>query len=301
MTVTAAGTFTYTPTPAARQAATATTTDTFTVTASDGVAATPETVTVSVSLVVGTPVGTPTTITGTDVGYGSSPYYAWQGIYAGNVTAYSGSIVVYPNSFPSNTTINWNLTPKSGLTNTINAWSHVDYGNYQGDPVSITPAQNKNITALQLNVNWTLAGVAPQDVLSELWLTTSSDASGGFSDYDFEVGFLPYVSPGIHGWLAGLTSEGTFTDVDGVTWNIARGTSGVDNVPYLVVYLPGYASHEGVLDFGSFLAALRSKGVITGNEWVNGVAFGVESDTGAGSLTINSYATPVYTTSSQSV
>jgi YVTN family beta-propeller protein/VCBS repeat-containing protein len=71
VTVTGAGTFTYTPTPAARQNATVSTTDTFTVTASDGVASTPETVTVSVLPVGGTsvPAGP-----GTVTGVGTDPY-----------------------------------------------------------------------------------------------------------------------------------------------------------------------------------------------------------------------------------
>jgi VCBS repeat-containing protein len=61
VTVTAAGVYTYTPTQAARLGATVATTDTFTVTASDGVAATAETVTVSVSPLADVPLaGTPT-------------------------------------------------------------------------------------------------------------------------------------------------------------------------------------------------------------------------------------------------
>ena len=32
-----------------------------------------------------------------------------------------------------------------------------------------------------------------------------------------------------------------------------------------------------------------AEGTITGNEWFNGVAFGVEADTGAGTLTVNSF------------
>jgi VCBS repeat-containing protein len=61
VTVTAAGAYTYTPSQTARLAATGATTDTFTVTASDGVAATAETVTVSVSPLADVPLaGTPT-------------------------------------------------------------------------------------------------------------------------------------------------------------------------------------------------------------------------------------------------
>lgn len=197
-------------------------------------------------------------------------------------------------TFPAATTIDWSVTPDPDYAG-INGYLHVDWGNFDDSPRSITPKQLKNITALSLNVDWAFAGSNPTGLLCECWPSTTSHASGPVTSVDpvAEVGFFPKCSPGSQSFAAGLTPVGTgsFTDVNSVTWNVGQGVSGVGGIPYYVATRVSYVDHHGALDFKSYFAFLQSSGKLSGNEWLNGVGFGPEPLSGAGSVTINTFTT----------
>lgn len=224
----------------------------------------------------------------------ASPYQAYTGMWGVFVTLDSGLIsssdmLIYTATFPANTTINWSVVPDSRWGG-VSGYLTVSYGNYDGSAGVITPKQAKNIVTLQPNVNWTFPSGNASGLLCECWLTTTSHASGSLTDQVFEIGFLPRCSTASQTFAAGLTAVGTgsFTDINGVVWNVgnAGGTP-----PYIVATRPSYVDFVGALDFKSYFTFLTTSGVITGNEYFNGLAFGVEPYTGTGSLTINSFTT----------
>lgn len=241
------------------------------------------------------PSGT-TVVAGPFQGYTVSPYQLYLGMFGLNFTP-SGHVpttaqcnaFVNTGTFPAGTTLTWNTIPSSTF-NAINGYLNIAYGNYDGGSVSITPKQIKNITTLTANVGWTYTGSA-QDLLCECFLTTTSHASGTLTDSIFEIGFLVKNSSASETFTNGLTPVGTgsFTDVNGVIWVVGQGTSGAGSFPFVVASRVGYSDHYGALDFKSLFSFLTTSGVTTGNEWMNGLAFGVETLLGEGSLTYNSF------------
>lgn len=203
------------------------------------------------------------------------------------------SMQVFPAVFPALTIINWDVTPDPDWGE-INGYLHADYGNYEDSPGTITPRQLKNITAMSMDADWTFTGSNLSGLLCECWPTTTSRPSGSLTDKVAEVGFLPKCSPSSQAFAAGLPAvgSGSFVDSFGVTWNV-----GLDNSqaqPYYVATRVGYVDHHGPMDFKAYFAFLQASGKLTGNEYFNGVGFGVEPLSGAGSLTINTLPTVAY-------
>lgn len=219
-------------------------------------------------------------------------------IPANNLFTYTCDMQVFPAVFPNATRISWNILTRDPDWGGVEGYLFVSYGNYDDSAGTITPRQTKNITTLTLDVDWTFTGAAASGLLSECWLTSASHATGANSagntpDTVCEVGFLPKCSPGSQSFAASLPSVGSFTDRFGETWNVGQSVSGDGVAPYFVAARSGYVDHHGPLDFKAYFALLQTAGKITGNEWFNGAAFGVEPYSGAGSLTVDKF-TPTY-------
>jgi hypothetical protein len=229
-------------------------------------------------------------------GYTSSPYQIYLGAFgldfsSGDIpTTYQCGGYVIPATFPAGTAIKWNTIPVSAFIS-INGYLNMSWGNYSDSGGVITPEQVKNITTLTQAVDWTLAGTGTQDILGECFLTTTSHASGSLTDIVFEVGFLLKNSAASVSFVNANTVVGSFTDVNGVLWRVIRAVSGIGSAPNLVAYRDGFGDHHGPLDYKSFFTFLTSASVITGNEWMNGTAFGVETLQGVGQLTYNGFTT----------
>lgn len=188
--------------------------------------------------------------------------------------------------FPAWTSLAWDVTPDPDYSG-INGFLHLACGNYDDSPGSITPRRVSAITDLRLAIDWGFTGDPSTGLLSECWLATTSATSGTFNKV-FEVGFLPKLSAGAVSFVAGLPAVGvgSFTDGGGLVWNV-RVADGA--VPYFVAYRPGYADFRGTLPYRDYFSFLVSNGKITGSEWFNGVAFGAEPLSGAGSVTVKSF------------
>jgi hypothetical protein len=245
------------------------------------------------------PVGT-TRFSGNFQSYASSPYQAFTGMFAADFASpntpisATSDIFVNETAFPAATTFDWAVTPSPDWAG-VNGYLHLDYGNYDDSVGGITPKQLTSIVAMSLNVGWTFTGSTLSGLLCECYPTTTSHATGSVSGADpvAEVGFFPKCSPASQSFAAGSTSVGSFTDVNGVVWNVGQAVSGVDSIPYFVATCVGYVDHHGPLDFKSYFTFLTGAGKLTGAEFFNGAAFGVEPLSGAGTLLISSY-TPSY-------
>ena len=56
------------------------------------------------------------------------------------------------------------------------------------------------------------------------------------------------------------------------------------------MFIPADDVLTGTIDCKAALDFLRAKGQLTGEEWFNGIAFGIEPVTGSGSLRVESWA-----------
>lgn len=220
-----------------------------------------------------------------------SPYAGWLGMFGvwtpnNESMVFTSDMQVHTNAFPNNTKFNWNITPDPDWSG-INGYLHVSYGNYDDSAGSITPRQVKNITDLTATADWTYTGDSSSGLLCELWLSPSSAASGSVAK-TYEIGFMPRLSTEVSAWVATLpvVGSGSFTDKNGIVWNVRHTGDAQD---YFVAYRPGYVDFVGALPFRDYFNFLSAAGKITGNEWVNGLAFGVEPRHGTASLTINQF------------
>lgn len=233
--------------------------------------------------------GGPETINGNFQIYSKNPYGAYTGMWGMNNPEAPGlvatsSMVVDPATMPNGTTFNWNVTPSPSWGG-INGYLYISYGNYDGSPGVITPRQVKDIGALTVNATWTQSGDLSSALLSEIWLAAESAASGAFTKL-FEIAFFPRFSVNSKSWIDSLSQVGTGFTSGGVSYKV-REAGNPQGVPYIIAYRSDYGDMQGGLPYKDFFTYLIAQGRITGNEWFNGVAYGVEPDHGIGSLTIN--------------
>lgn len=225
--------------------------------------------------------------------YAASPYSAYTGMWGVNVLPQNAnlqatsSLRVFPATFPKGSVFTWNVTRDPNWAG-VEGYLTVAYGNYDNTPGRITPWPVYAITNLSLSVGWTLTGDASSGLLCECWLSPTATPTGPVTK-TAEIGFMPRVSATTATYFAGLAQvgSGSFTDHNGVTWNVRVDTSPAQ--PYFIAYRPGNADFQGVLPFTDLFAFLIGAGKITGNEWFNGVAFGVEPYSGAGTLTVTDF------------
>ena len=239
--------------------------------------------------------GTPeTVIPGNFQSYAAGPYSAYNGMWGHYLPQNDdlhadSSMRVVPETFPRNTIFSWNVTPDSAWGG-VKGYLHLSYGNYDDSPGTITPRRINNISELTVKIDWTYIGDPASGLLSECWLTPVSTPSGEIAKLH-EVAFFPKVSNGGATYLASLPAVGggSFIDSSGVAWNVREGISG-GGEPYYIAYRPGYAEFRGALPYKNLFSFLIDTGKITGNEWFNGLAFGVEPYSGSASLKINQFS-----------
>lgn len=236
-------------------------------------------------------------ITGNFQSYTKNPYSAYTGMWGhylpqNNTLVADSAMRVYPGRFPAATVFTWDVTRDPDWSG-VNGYLHLSWGNYDGSPGVITSNQVKNITALTVDIDWAFTGDAASGLLSECWLTPVATPTGEINR-DFEVAFFPKLSAGSVGYVQSLPAVGggSFTDSAGIAWSVCEGVSGTDE-PYFIAYRPGYVEFRGPLPYRDYFAFLTAAGKISGNEWFNGLAFGVEPYSGTGSLTVSKFA-PTY-------
>lgn len=230
-----------------------------------------------------------TLITGNSKGYSKAPWKAYTGMWglsnpqAPGLAAFS-AMRIAPATFPAGTTFSWDVIPSPNW-NGVNGFLHIGHGNYD-DGEAGTPRQVNNIASYTVSAAWSMTGDNSSGLLCEVWLAAAAATTGQLAK-THEVAFFPRCSPPTITWLNGLAAVGAgFTDSNGVAWLVKQSLSGTGE-PYFIAYRPSFVDHQGALPFHSLLSYLKGQGKITGNEWVNGVGFGVEPHSGAGTLTID--------------
>jgi len=237
------------------------------------------------------PAGTPITLSDdfatshTDAG----PYWAmnstWNEGSLVNGTDFTQSLTLDSANLPNNTTITWSW-PNTPAGFNVYSYPAVFYGDYAGFPApatSVTAEQVNNIHTLTLSQNVSLSGQTDQyDAMYDGYLTSTPD--GGQSDIQHEIEVYVHQPSYVQDWISNLPQH-SFTDGQGMQWTIA--TSG-----NIVVFAPtnGQDLTNNTIDLKGLLQAAAADGVISGNEYFDGIALGNEPREGSGSMTIHSFA-----------
>ncbi len=194
---------------------------------------------------------------------------------------YADEIAVHQDTFPANVDFSWHwplATPKNAGVYGYNALS---FGNYDGGSpqVPVESRQVKTISTLTETFRFSMPrSIGDFNVLTEFFLTSEKGSEKKVA----EVGFL--LRPAKSGIAFADAGEqlGTFTDASKHAWKVAKQTGPFG--PYYMFMPTAGDVLSGTIDFKAGLDFLRGKGQITGEEWFNGLAFGVEPEKGSGSI-----------------
>jgi hypothetical protein len=235
-----------------------------------------------------------TTISGDfDTSYNDAgPYWAmnstWNSNGLVNGTDFTQSLTMdNPNSPNIDTTITWNW-PNTPAGYNVYSMPGVFYGTYGGFTAptqNITAEQIDNIKTLTLSANITMSGQTDQyDTIYDMYLTSKPD--GGDSTATHEIEVITHTPSYYQQYIATLPQQ-HFTDPNGMQWTIAEAPG--SNPPIVLLVPSDFRDLTNTtIDFKALLQAAVSHGVISGNEYFDGLGFGNEPREGSGSMTIHS-------------
>lgn len=207
---------------------------------------------------------------------------------------YTNTIVALMGDFPNNTTIYmnhpndyaWKRNPNCGVWG-LNA---IAYGNYEGNPAQQPVASRRvdGIEALTSRFDMKIAGALNRfDVLHEFYLTSAPRDNNAKV---VEIGAFLHAPKEIQEFFGHGEQLGSFTDAGRRKWNVAKQTSGYP-IPFLMAMRAGGVDYlTGSFDFLAMLRWLKDRGHITGQEWFNGMALGMEPLQNSGTLVVRKWA-----------
>jgi hypothetical protein len=152
----------------------------------------------------------------------------------------------------------------------------LSFGNYDGGrpPVAVRPQRVRTIRQLRQNFAYRYSGSSYFNLLTEFYLTSRP---GDENAKLLEIGFFLHTpAPTLH-FAKGGKLVGTTRDKSGRLWLIyLQGT--------FCMFIPEGAPDilRGTIDMKSMLNSLMKMGLVSGNEWFNGMAFGLEPAPGGG-------------------
>jgi len=194
------------------------------------------------------------------------------------------SIRVDPGKFPDRTRISWRWPP-FGPPGALSIWGydHIAYGNYDGGEVEakVTPVRVKEAKVFKQSFEWS-GDFAMGDgtLLTEFYLRSDP---ADLESKTLEVGWFLHAPALTKKFLAEGKQLGRYRDPHGDEWRA------VLNDKYLTFSSPeGKDMTKGSLDMLA-LRWLQRGGHISGEEWITGLAVGVEPMSGAGHVEIKTW------------
>lgn len=165
----------------------------------------------------------------------------------------------------------------------VYGYNYIAFGNYlSANPTAkMQPRQVKAIETLSIAFDMTRAGDGEYSILTESFLTM---AAKDFSTR-LEVGFFNHSTGNAISYARTGATIGTWTDNAGRSWTVTQAKQYVMFVP-----AGGGDLLSGTLDVKSAFAFLVARGVLTGDEWFNGVTTGMEPLRGKGEATIRTWS-----------
>lgn len=223
--------------------------------------------------------------------YTKASYSAFMAPFNGTGLTFTDTTVVDPATFPNHSTISWSWPADMaacpiGFRGGICGFLNLEYGNYNDTfpQTPITPRQIKNITTLNCSANATFGGTSSgYDVIYDQFLTP--DSGGDQVDASAEVSVFLHTPSYSQSLINGATQIGT-TTISGITWQVAYSPG---TLPDYYFTPSNYADVPNTaIDVKAMFAYLIAQGKLTGDEYFNGLALGVEPRQGAGTAIFNS-------------
>ncbi len=232
--------------------------------------------------------------------YTKGAYAAWAGMWSLNIDPTMGlghkavegqdfisSIVVRPDSFPRQSAMKWRVPDALAAKSGVYGYLHLAYGNYDHTPVErpIAPVRISGLKQFTVNFDFQyVSGPSSGSVLLEFWLTS---APGNLDSKVFETGLFAHSTPETIRYFKKTKLIGKYTDALQREWLVH-----INNKmsPAFVMFLPTDEGNVvGAINWKDFLHYLVEKNILTGNEWLNGLALGVEPAKGAGEIVLKEF------------
>ena len=225
----------------------------------------------------------PTTVLTSDwAEYVDGPYWAYNNVWGQgslvNGVDYTQSITINNSTFPNDTILSWSWPPADNYY----AYPEIVYGStgYQLNP-DVQSTQVTNFADLSVNYSTSLSGdTSNYDTIFDMSLTPQPN--GGPSDTEYEIEIATHSNWGA--WppssdLVYTLNDSTLTDTG--VYVIPGGTE-------RIIILPPSDMLSGTISISDILKSLVWNGVIPEQEYLGGVQFGAEPQSGSGSVLINS-------------
>lgn len=195
-------------------------------------------------------------------------------------------IAFEPKGFPQEVEFTWHWPLAPAKESGVYGYNAVSYGSYDGGvpETPVEPRQVKGIHALAETFGFEMARPAGDfNVLTEFFLTKEK----GGEEKVAEIGFFLHASESAVRFAEDGGAVGTFTDPARRVWKVSVQPAPAG--PYYM-FLPAEDVLAGTIDFKAALDFLKAQGKLTGAEWFNGLAFGIEPVAGSGSLRLRHLA-----------
>lgn len=223
--------------------------------------------------------------------YTKGPYIAYAAPWSAATSKLSvgrdfvNTITIREDTFPAQTRLAWHWPLDLPKETGVRGYDTLSYGNYDGglpmQPVS--PLRVREITSGWQSFDWRHDLIAGDfNLLAEFYLTRTA---GDPEAKTVEVGFMLHVPAITRAWIGKNAPLAQWRDTFGTQWTVTRNQG--PGIPY-IIFIPasGADLHKGRLDLKGAVRELRRLGVISGEEWLNGVAFGAEPISGSGSVMV---------------
>lgn len=199
----------------------------------------------------------------------------------------STTISLLPSQFPNDIEISAK-TPDANPHDYgcgVYGYHHVHFGNYSG-PLPKGKFEGMQIKSLKkLIVDFAyrdLGSTGEYNVLNEYFLTTEKDRQ---DLRVMEIGYFFHPSKSAISFAKTGGNLGRYDDPQGRAWSVYQAGQFVMLMP-----ADGKDLVAGTVDMGHFLQHLVAKGKLTGNEWFNGAAMGIEPVRGNSSIKIEHWS-----------
>lgn len=163
----------------------------------------------------------------------------------------------------------------------VYGYHHVHFGNYSGllPKGKFDGMQVSSLRTLVVDFAFEDTGSTGEyNMLNEYFLTAEKDRQ---DKRVMEIGYFFHPSQSAIQFAKSGKDVGNYTDAEGREWSVRQSGQFVMLMP-----ADGQDLRSGSLDMAHFLQHLVKKGKLTGNEWFNGAAMGVEPVRGNSSVRI---------------
>lgn len=219
-------------------------------------------------------------------------YYAYASPWGGRTLtatrAWSGradGIAVDLKHFPQRSTFQWRWPPVApSFGPGVWGYNHVAYGNYDGGHTEqpVDPVRVRDLKSFGQSFRWSMANRwGDANVLTEFYLRGSpTDAESR----QIEIGWLLRAPRSTLRFFERSRLIGTYVDPAGGRWTVRMN----DKFCMFAPASPGDV-RSGKIDMLHALRWLQEKRLVSGEEWLWGVAMGAEPVAGIGSMTLHEW------------